>query len=89
MEVRVAGTTGPVAEGSGDEPVSSDLFDATMTSPGPRGVPLQVAECGVNGEVVRLGHDRSDVGLGEPEDDGHGLRRAEGEVEAGDAPTLR
>lgn len=30
--------------------------------------------------VVRLGHHGGDVGLGEPEDIGHGLRRAEGEV---------
>jgi hypothetical protein len=86
VEVRVPGATRAVAEGGCDEPVPSDLFDATMTSPGPRCMPLQVAECGVN---VRLGHDRSDVGLGESEDDGHGLRRTEGEVEAGDAPTLR
>ena len=89
VEVRIAGATGSVAEGGCDEPVSSDLLDATMTAPSPRRVPLQVAERGIDGEVVGLGNHGSDVSLGEPEHDGHGLRRTEGQVEAGDAPTLR
>ena len=89
VEVRVACATRPVAEGGCHEPVASNLLDATMTAPGPRRVPLQVAERGIDGEVVGLGNHGSDVSLGEPEHDGHGLRRTEGQVEAGDAPTLR
>jgi hypothetical protein len=41
VEVRIAGATRPVTKGGCDEPVAADLLDATMTSPGPRGVPLQ------------------------------------------------
>ncbi len=88
VEVRVAGTTRPVTKGGCDETISAELLDATVAAPGPRGVTFQVAERGIDGAVVRVRDHRSDVVLGESEDDGHGLRGAEGEVETGDTAAL-
>ena len=68
VEVRIPGATGPVTEGGSDEPVPSDLFDTTMTSPRPRGVPLQVAE--------RVGVDLAR----QPEQGGPGAQPAAGSL---------
>jgi len=92
VEVRVAGPRGSVSKRRSDEATRRKDVDAAMSPPNPASLDLHDAERGPNGPLVR----GDDLGghLRRPErpQQRYRLRRAEGEVEAGDLwrrPTLR
>ena len=84
VELRIAGTGGAVLEGGGEEAVAADELGATVTAPRPARLPLHVVEGTGQRLALSFADLAGDLGAAERPKQRDGLRRREGEIEAGD-----
>jgi len=78
-----------VPERRGDQPLSSFLSDTAAPATRPDDVAFGPVQRVFDGAVVGVAHLAGDVRLTESEEHGHGLRGAEGQIEAGIQTALR
>ena len=85
VEMGIAGSARAMPERGGDESIAAHLHESVRPASGPARLFLEVAQRGIDAGVVRGAYVGTDVPVAEPPEDGHGLRRAEGEIESRDS----